>query len=256
MKRIAVLLLATVAAASAMICPSCGAINPDDAEDCWNCGTLLADMYPCPYCGHLNSADALFCAGCFAELPQNPSIPSEVPIEPAVPAEPEEPVELVEPERAPVFYIGDYDVFIGGRLGPAFDLSAWPMSCSLSAGCDVGMEDYLSLDVTYRTLEDEYDSLSARIGLTTYRLSNPPFLFRLGTSLGYAKQRSLLYGDHEETLEYFDCALCLGPGLLLFPSYAAFLNPALELDLVVAGLFRRGEARLNLTLELGVAFFF
>lgn len=253
MKRSLLLLLTAVLAASAMICPSCGASNPDDAEDCWNCGTLLADMYPCPNCGHLNSAEAIFCAGCFAELPQNPSIPPDVPTEPDVPAEPEEPV---EPERSPVPYVGDFDVFLSGRLGPAYALSAWPMSYNLSVGCDVGLEDYLSLDVTYLMLGEEYDCLVTRIGLTTYRLSNPPLLFRLGTSLGYAKQRSLIDGEDEATLEYFDCALRMGAGLLLFPSAAAFLNQALELDLVVEGLFRRGEARLNLTLELGVAFLF
>lgn len=51
-----------------MICPSCGADNPDDARFCQNCGASTAPAPPaerrCESCGAANASDAKFCTVC------------------------------------------------------------------------------------------------------------------------------------------------------------------------------------------------
>jgi predicted ATPase/class 3 adenylate cyclase len=50
-------------------CLKCQYQNPDDADICLNCASLLS--YPCPACGKTVIAGSLFCATCGMRLPEN-----------------------------------------------------------------------------------------------------------------------------------------------------------------------------------------
>ncbi len=82
-----------------MICPNCGAEQPEGAHFCNRCGTRLSEPVltvvnlTCTQCGHINPAGSKFCGECGAPLeavsaPSQPAAPvrlaGEMPAEPVV----------------------------------------------------------------------------------------------------------------------------------------------------------------------------
>ena len=51
-----------------MECKKCGAINPDEAVFCAQCGTRLDGKAPCPSCGKLNDETNAYCNFCGTRL--------------------------------------------------------------------------------------------------------------------------------------------------------------------------------------------
>lgn len=52
-------------------CPSCGALNDDDALHCKSCAARVAP-FDCPHCGTENDPDAKFCKSCASNLQESP----------------------------------------------------------------------------------------------------------------------------------------------------------------------------------------
>jgi len=52
-------------------CPSCGALNDDDALHCKACAARVAP-FDCPQCGTENDPDAKFCKSCASNLQESP----------------------------------------------------------------------------------------------------------------------------------------------------------------------------------------
>lgn len=80
-----------------MLCPHCGATNPDGAKFCEQCGAdLSAGPRICPSCGASNSASANFCTACGTRLSPSqseaaaPTNPVESPRAPPLPTTPAE----------------------------------------------------------------------------------------------------------------------------------------------------------------------
>ncbi len=82
-----------------MICPNCGAAQPEGAHFCNQCGTRLSEPVltainlTCARCGHVNPAGSKFCGECGAPLQAPPASPrppapahrpGEAPAEPVV----------------------------------------------------------------------------------------------------------------------------------------------------------------------------
>jgi hypothetical protein len=75
-----------------MICPDCGAKNPDDYSFCQQCGAKLPQGVICPNCGQSNKPDFSFCQSCGAPLAAA-DVPASEKAEPA-------PEEQAAPRRA------------------------------------------------------------------------------------------------------------------------------------------------------------
>jgi|YNPBryulayer2012_1023412.scaffolds.fasta_scaffold01166_7 hypothetical protein len=64
-----------------MICPNCGAEQPDGARFCNQCGTRLSEQVvtavqlTCPRCGYVNPEGSKFCGECGAPLVGSPQQP-------------------------------------------------------------------------------------------------------------------------------------------------------------------------------------
>lgn len=74
-----------------MVCPNCGAEQPEEAHFCNRCGTrlsgpvLTAVNLTCAQCGHVNPAGSKFCGECGAPLEAIVSLPQpDVPARPVV----------------------------------------------------------------------------------------------------------------------------------------------------------------------------
>lgn len=257
MKRSLLLLLTAVLAASAMICPSCGATNPDDAEDCWNCGTLLTDMYPCPCCGHLNSAEALFCSGCLADLPENPSVLPEQPVEPV---EPVAYVSDIYSQDIIQFPVVDYHLLVGIRAGATLESDTELFTGGMDIGFDVCKEDYLTFLLQLQTLEASHHYKNYLVGIDTYRLSIPPLMMHLGVFVGYSEKSNYIekVSDEDEQQfsyeNYFTSALCFGTGILSQADSVSSL--VFDVNVMAQGLFRRGEGKVNISIEFRTALLF
>jgi hypothetical protein len=153
----------------------------------------------------------------------------------------------------------DHDVLLAMRLGPAYDFEGWKPCLSYGFGFDIAEEDYLTLILQGISSEQRSRSLSVLVGLDTYRFSSSPLMLNMGAFLGYTVQRSIVETGHREdeweiSRQYLCCAARLGAGLHL-PAHNHLVNDSnLALDLTVLGLFRRGEGKLALTLQLGLVF--
>ncbi|MSQ15623.1 MAG: zinc-ribbon domain-containing protein, partial [Dehalococcoidia bacterium] len=51
-----------------MECHSCGAVNPEDATFCGECGLALVQAVTCPSCARENPLSTKFCHGCGTPL--------------------------------------------------------------------------------------------------------------------------------------------------------------------------------------------